>query len=92
MTPPGPDYCHSISAECLERLRAWKGYEDKGPSLDQRVINVARFLAVVPTSSGGLQIEWHANGWDIEVEVNSDGEFMGVFAERATTKERADES
>jgi hypothetical protein len=82
-TAPGPDYCHSISAECLDRLRRWDGLDGKGPDLDQPVINVARFLAVVPTSSGGLQIEWHCNGWDVEIEVDDNGEFKGVYAERA---------
>lgn len=83
MTPPGPDYRHSISAECLKRLRDWDGYEGKGPCLGQPVIDVARFIAIVPTSNGGLQIEWHCNGWDVEVEVSDEGEFMGVFAERS---------
>lgn len=29
--------------------------------------------AVGPTATGGVQFEWHAGGWDIEVEVVPDG-------------------
>ena len=27
--------------------------------------------SVVPTSRGGVQLEWHQRGWDIEVEVST---------------------
>ena len=39
---------------------------------------VARALCVVPSSDGGLQIEWHCNGQDVEVYVSPKGLFEGV--------------
>lgn len=36
--------------------------------------------SIVPTTSGGIQIEWHAGGIDFEIEVMSDG-ILSVFYE-----------
>lgn len=35
--------------------------------------------AILPTASGGIQLEWHCGGWDLEVEFdpNGLGEFWG---------------
>jgi len=33
----------------------------------------ARAPAVVPVNNGGVQIEWHNGGWDVEIEVHPDG-------------------
>jgi len=30
--------------------------------------------AMVPMSNGGVQLEWHYGGWDIELYVEPDGE------------------
>lgn len=84
--PPDADYRHSISAECLARLRS---FEHCGHRVTPEALDVARFLAVVPTGTGGIQIEWHCFGWDVEVEVDSAGEFVSVFAERAEQQERS---
>ena len=35
--------------------------------------------AIMPLSDGGVQIEWHRKGWDIEIEMVSKGE-INVFA------------
>lgn len=35
---------------------------------------------VVPTSSGGVQLEWHEKGIDLEVEIALDGSFDIFFA------------
>lgn len=42
--------------------------------------------AVVPTVRGGLQLEWHNNGLDVEVEIASDGP-VSLFMEDTTTGE-----
>lgn len=41
---------------------------------------------VVPTVRGGLQLEWHNNGLDVEVEIASDGP-VSLFMEDTTTGE-----
>ena len=35
--------------------------------------------SVVPTWEGGLQVEWHRNGVDLEIEVNSSGRVVEYF-------------
>jgi hypothetical protein len=35
--------------------------------------------AVVPTSRGGVQFEWHREGVDLEIEIESPGRFHVVF-------------
>lgn len=42
--------------------------------------------SVVPTVRGGLQLEWHNNGLDIEVEIASD-EPVSFFVENTRTGE-----
>jgi len=41
---------------------------------------------VVPMSNGGIQLEWHYFGRDVEIEVNPNGEIV-VFFEDALTGE-----
>ena len=78
--PSNADYTHSVSAEKIAQLRSFREGERR---VTEKAIDIARFLAVVPTGTGGIQIEWHAHGWDVEIEVNRDGEFDSVFATRA---------
>jgi hypothetical protein len=40
--------------------------------------------SVVPTSSGGLQLEWHTGGIDLEVEFVSTSRIWGLFEDRVT--------
>lgn len=42
--------------------------------------------SVVPTVRGGLQLEWHNNGLDVEVEIASD-KLVSFFVEDTTTGE-----
>lgn len=37
------------------------------------VAQSARLPAIVPVNDGGIQLEWHNNGWDVEIEVHPDG-------------------
>jgi hypothetical protein len=71
----------------IVRLRdlshGWNGYAASAPS--DRAIVAARaivqylplgsldFLSALPTTRGGVQIEWHAGGVDVEIEIKSDG-------------------
>ncbi len=39
-------------------------------------------MSLVPTEKGGVQIEWHRDGWDIEIEFDKDGTIIGVLVAR----------
>lgn len=71
-----------VWAELASLSEGWDGY-DAYPISDA-ALAVVRALHVVPTCNGGIQIEWHANGWDVEVEVSKDGIPTGVLMERDT--------
>lgn len=47
------------------------------PSTD-RAIQTARHLVGVPTTEGGFQIELHAGGADIEIDIAPSGEVTAV--------------
>ena len=67
----------------------WDGHY--GKPLDEDISTMAAALlalfdswkapmpAIMPLSDGGLQIEWHRKGWDIEIEMMSKGE-INIFA------------
>jgi hypothetical protein len=38
----------------------------------------------VPTYDGGTQLEWHRDGWDVEIEFDRDGVMQNVWIARAT--------
>lgn len=62
---------------CLEVLKNnWDGRGSAAPSA--KAIRIARGTAAVPLGSGGIQIELHANGSDVEIELNEWGEIVGV--------------
>jgi hypothetical protein len=57
----------------------WDGYTGRPVNLSTALF-AARFLSrfrseqipipsIMPLSNGGLQMEWHRNGWDIEIEI-----------------------
>jgi len=43
--------------------------------------------AIVPTNRGGLQIEWHRDGVDIEIEVQSPSRLYVAFEDENTGEE-----
>ena len=67
----------------------WNGYGENAITA-QAVVRTMNLLtrvamdgpepAVVPMSDGGIQIEWHYGGTEIEVEVPSDGRELSVYA------------
>jgi hypothetical protein len=76
--------------QCLMALRPnWDSYGSR--SIDANAVSYAlEFLRtsmpqegkapqIVPTSKGGLQLEWHANGIDLEVEVDPVGDVSLSF-------------
>lgn len=42
------------------------------------------YPAVVPTAPGGVQIEWHANGIDLEIEIHSTSKITVFFEDLRT--------
>jgi hypothetical protein len=42
---------------------------------------------VVPTSPGGIQLEWHGTGTDLEINVSPDGEAWASFSSTPTDEE-----
>jgi|KBSSwiStaDraftv2_1062776.scaffolds.fasta_scaffold29660_8 hypothetical protein len=55
-----------------------------GAHIDQRAIKTVESIAVVPCSDGGLQLELHRDGLDIEFEINPDGTIGSVLVGRAS--------
>lgn len=79
-TLPSQATIERISA--LEGLKpGWNGH--RAPAVSARALfnakRIAQYLpsldtiAVVPTNRGGVQLEWHGDGLDVEIEVHSDG-------------------
>ena len=60
----------------------WDGYG--AVPISEAALRVAEAIYVVPTCNGGIQVEWHANGWDFEVEVSKAGIPVGVVMERVS--------
>ena len=74
----------AVKSEVLTVLASladgWDGYG--GAPITEAAMRVARAIHVVPTCNGGIQVEWHVNGWDLEVEVSKDGIPVSVVMER----------
>jgi hypothetical protein len=68
----------------LDDLRAlpanWDGYG--GITITEAALNTADKLTFVPCATGGIQIELHAGGMTVEVEIGPDGLIGSVYAER----------
>ena len=65
----------------------WDSYGGRAPTTEamaaaRGVLFALRDVqpAVVPTSNGGVQFEWHAGGVDLELEIGPEGE--QVFDEK----------
>jgi hypothetical protein len=76
-------------APLLKLQAGWDSYG--GQPIDQRVVKTAIEVlfsvmaddspvpAIVPTSSGGLQLEWHRGGSDLEIMLAPSGEAIFDF-------------
>lgn len=62
--------------ELLELKPNWDSYHAKEIDV-QSAINADMFLNkhvnIIPTVSGGIQLEWHVHGLDIEISFDKDG-------------------
>lgn len=69
-------------AQRLLALQAgWDSYGGRQIS-EKALLTVGQF-AVVPCSGGGVQLEIHRDGLDIEIEIKADGTISGVLVGRA---------
>ena len=76
----GPIQTPNLMWEAMKSLsrlkRGWDGHD--GQPITPAALDTAGHLCVTPLSSGGLQIELHAGGADIEIEIGADGSIKGV--------------
>ena len=83
--------------ELRQLPKGWNSYGAE-PVSDAAFVRTVTFLceyvvagvpgpSLVPTVRGGLQIEWHRCGVDIEVEVNPEGSVFWCAADRRTGEE-----
>lgn len=64
--------------ESFEQLKpGWDGHGSVPPSA--AAIDTARYMTVVPGGDGSLQIEMHAGGIDLEIEITSEGKVGGIY-------------
>jgi hypothetical protein len=79
---------HTVTgaARSLAKLRqlkpGWDSYGGKAPT--REALHVAETVAlwapqVVPMSHGGVQLEWHVNGVDLEIEIKPDCPAVGAL-------------
>ncbi len=54
----------------------WDGRHSLGPT--NAALDTARAMSCCPLGSGGVQIELHAGGFDIEIEVNHFGKIVAI--------------
>lgn len=80
MAGDGTNYGHVTDAR-IDSLAAleqnWNSYGAPPPTLE--ALRVLRCLHVMPTNDGGVQIEWHCNGQDVEIEVGPNGLLDGMW-------------
>lgn len=66
----------------LEALQKdWNGHGAEPPT--QVAIDAAFTAVAVPTGRGGVQVEWHVGGMDIEVEFDDAGNFESCIVGRS---------
>jgi hypothetical protein len=92
-----PAWLHQ-AVVAVQRLLAlpenWDSYGGQRPTLvsalkafqvlDQIMTGDAPLPAFVPTNRGGIQLEWHRNGTDLEVEITPDGRSLVCFEDERT--------
>jgi hypothetical protein len=77
------DYWRLMAEDRLRKLQrlevGWDGHTGRPVAvstvyfvldvLEQIMLPGVPMPSLMPLSNGGLQIEWHRNGWDVEIEV-----------------------
>jgi hypothetical protein len=71
------------SLEELRELPAnWDSYG--AVTISEEALATANALTFVPLADGGIQIELHAGGAELEIEISWNGEVQGIIWERKT--------
>lgn len=60
----------------------WDSYGS--PPTTQKAMATVEEFATVPTSAGGIQLEIHRDGYDIEIEIGPDGRIVGALVAHDT--------
>lgn len=78
----------------LSMPQGWDSYDARqvDPTCVVSAIDIALTImhdrtpspAVVPTSSGGIQLEWHTRGIDLEIEIRSPSRISASFEDQRT--------
>lgn len=75
-------FCDDVTIKEFEQLRTnWDGYGARPVS--EEALNVMRSTGCCPLVDGGVQFEWHVNGWTTEIEFGSDGKPRSLFSVQA---------
>ncbi len=95
-----PPWLHLVLQQMAGLLSLPRGWDSYGaPSVDVTAVAAALKLlaqtmrpqtpppSVVPTSSGGVQLEWHTRGIDLEIEINRRGKIGASFVDARTAEE-----
>ncbi len=98
-----PEWARSAVKDLLELLNLRPGWDSYGGRpIDVKAVDKAVSLlielmnddspapAVVPTPMGGVQLEWHQRGIDLEIEVHPDG-VPTVFGRDARARSEQEE-
>jgi hypothetical protein len=68
------------------KVAGWDSYG--GAALTEEALDAADAVAAgwhaVPTGDGGVQLEVHCGGWDIEIEIGADGQPCGALVGKAS--------
>ncbi len=74
----GGDYVTNTTwaQELMALPENWDSY--KSPRIAMRAIATVGQFATVPTCDGGVQLEIHRDGWDIEIGIGADGRIEDV--------------
>lgn len=57
--------------------KGWDSYD--GNPITERALRTAGALCFVPCANGGIQVELHAGGVDVEIEIGPDGRVRTIF-------------
>ena len=68
---PAPTFKTDWTGELRSLKPDWDGY--KASSITEEAIETLSEFSIVPCADGGLQLETHRDGFDIEIQIRPDG-------------------
>lgn len=87
----GKERLESMATEPSLKKAGWDTYDAKPLAdeavskarlvLDQLAPDVLASAISVPTVTGGVQIEWHAEGGDFEIEIHPDSDVASIVSQ-----------